>query len=73
MTSTEWIANYHKYLDEFEFISKPEFKIVFDKLRSEDPHDFVKPDTWFNGQSSAKGYVWFLIQRQIILNRHNLE
>jgi hypothetical protein len=73
MISSEWPTNYYKYLDDLEFINKPEFKIVFDKLRSENPHDFVKPDTWFPGQSPAKGYVWFLIQRQIILNRHNLE
>jgi hypothetical protein len=53
MTSTEWIANYRKYLAEFEFISKPEFKIVFDKLRSEDLQDFVKPDTWFAGQTTT--------------------
>jgi hypothetical protein len=71
MTTTEWISNYHRYLDEFEFISKTEFKIVFDKLRSIDPHDFVRPDTWFPNQISAKGYVWFLIQRELLLHRLN--
>ena len=69
--STELIINYQKYLDEFELISKTEFKIVFDKLRSIDPHDFVRPDTWFHNETSAKGYIWFLIQRELILHRLN--
>ena len=56
MTAIEWIANYHIYLDEFEFISKTEFKIVFDKLRSIDTHDLVTPDSWFQSETSAKDY-----------------
>ena len=38
-----------------EQLVKPEFIPVIEKLRAFDPHDLVRPDSWFQGSANARG------------------
>jgi hypothetical protein len=64
MEAIEFVANYENYLTEIEQVVKPEFLPVIEKLRAIDPHDLVRPDTWFQGSANARGYVWLLFLKE---------
>lgn len=58
MDAIQFIHAYPIYLEEIREVTKPELHYLVDELSKTDPHDLVKPDTWFPSESSAKGYVW---------------
>ena len=58
MKAIEFINNYGRYLDEIRNVVKPELYHIIDELRETDPHDLVRPETWFQNEEYAKGYVW---------------
>lgn len=58
MEAIVFIRNYLNYLDEIGEVVKPELQPILDELRQIDPHDLVRPDTFFIGESQAKGIVW---------------
>ena len=66
MEAIEFVANYENYLTEIEQVVKPEFYPVIKKLREIDPHDLVRPDSWFQGSANARGYVWLLFLKEKI-------
>lgn len=47
MESIKFITQYGSYLDEINEVVKPELIPIIDKLRHIDPHDLVRPDTFF--------------------------
>lgn len=65
MEAIEFINNYEAYLSEIEQVVKPEHYTAIDRLREYDPHELVKPDTWFQGDTNARGYVWVLFLQEI--------
>jgi len=65
MEAIEFIRNYETYLYEIEQVVKPEHQSAIERLRENDPHDLVKPDTWFQGENNARGYVWGLFLQEI--------
>jgi len=60
MEAIEFIRNYKNYLTEIESVVRPEYIKVVEVLKEIDPHDLVGPDTWFNTEINAKGFVWNL-------------
>lgn len=65
MDAIEFVRNYHNYLGEIEQVIKPEYQPALERLRENDPHDLVRPDTWFPGVQNARGYVWTLFLQEI--------
>ena len=64
MEAIEFVANYENFLAEIEQVVKSEYHPVIEKLREIDPHDLVKPDSWFQGSANARGYVWMLFLKE---------
>jgi hypothetical protein len=58
MEAIVFVKNYLNYLDEISQVIKPELQPILDELRELDPHDLVRPDSWFQNESEAKGFVW---------------
>ena len=58
MESIEFINRYESYLNEISEVVKPELLPIIDELRQIDPHDLVRPDTFFESESHGKGFVW---------------
>ncbi len=58
MEAIEFVARYHDYLDEIGQVIKPELLPLIEELKAEDPHDLVRPDTYFLTENHARGFVW---------------
>ena len=65
MDAIEFIKNYNQFISEIEQVIKPELKIHLDKLRATDPHDLVRPDTFFMNSGQARGFVWELFLKGV--------
>ena len=65
MDAIEFVNNYENYLTEIEQVVKPEYQPAIERLRENDPHELVKPGTWFQGENNARGYVWSLFLQEI--------
>ena len=61
MESIAFINRYELYLDEISEVIKPELLPIIDELRKIDPHDLVRPDTFFESENSARGYIWSML------------
>lgn len=58
MEPIQFILNYPKYLSEIDLVIRPEYKVIIDEMRSEDPHDFITPDSYLVSENQALGFVW---------------
>lgn len=58
MDAIEFIAKYENYLSEIKGVIKLELYPIIDEMEKIDPHDLVKPDTFFSSETQARGYVW---------------
>lgn len=65
MEAIAFVRNYVSYLDEISLAIKPELQPILDELRQIDPHDLVRPDTFFIGESQAKGIVWEMFIKRV--------
>lgn len=65
MEAIVFVKNYLNYLDEIGEVVKPELLPILDELRQIDPHDLVRPDTFFIGESQAKGIVWEMFIKRV--------
>ena len=65
MKAIEFVNNYQQYLEEISQVIKPELQPVLDELRQIDPHDLVRPDSWFQSESEAKGFVWKMFIKRV--------
>ncbi len=60
MDSISFVHKYHDYLTEISQVIKPELLPVLKEMTETDPHDLVRPDTFFINESHARGFVWAL-------------
>jgi hypothetical protein len=69
MDAIVFVRNYNKYLNLIGKVVKEEYQPIVDKLREIDPHDLVRPDTFFDSEQSALGYVFnlFLIESKKLI------
>ena len=58
MDAIEFIQKLPDYLNEICQVIKPKLIPILEELEKTDPHDVVRPDTWFPSESAARGYVW---------------
>lgn len=65
MDAISFVKNYLNYLDEIGNVVKPELKPILDELRELDPHDLIRPDTFFTGENQAKGFVWEMFIKRV--------
>jgi hypothetical protein len=65
MDAIKFIANYEFYLEEIKSVIKPELLPIIDELKSRDPHDLVTPESWFQSENDARGYVWVMFLKRI--------
>ena len=65
MEAIVFVKNYLNYLDEIGEMIKPELQPILNELRQTDPHDLVRPDSFFDSENSARGYVWSLFVKRV--------
>lgn len=65
MEAIVFVKNYMDYLDEISQVIKPELQPIIDELKEIDPHDLVRPDTFFDSENSARGYVWSMFVKRV--------
>jgi hypothetical protein len=65
MDAIELVGKFETYLSEIEKVVKPEYYQVIEDLREIDPHDLISPETWFQTEINARGFVWTLFLREI--------
>ena len=65
MEALEFIARYPEYLESIRKVTKEEYYPALKKLEEIDPHDLVKPDTWFADENAAMGFVYRLFILEI--------
>jgi hypothetical protein len=71
MDAIKFVANFDLYLDEIRDVIRPELYSFIDELKTIDPHDLVRPDSWFQNESDARGFVWSMFIRRIKNNAKN--
>ena len=71
MDAIDFVSNYVKYLGEIEQLVKPEYLPAINRLRANDPHDLVKPESWFNSETDARGFVWTLFLKESLVTNKN--
>lgn len=64
MDAIEFVRNYEKYLGEIDQVVKPEYLPAIERLRANDPHDLVSPESWFHTETDARGFVWTMFLRE---------
>ena len=47
---------------------KPELLSILEELQQIDPNDLVRPDTWFQSEGDARGFVWSLFILKSLYN-----
>jgi len=57
MKLTDFTLNYELYLNEIAMVIKPELLPIIDHLRTLDPQVLVSPETTFNSENQARGFV----------------
>ncbi len=65
MDALEFVVNYENYLTEIEQAVKLEYLPIIKELKEIDPHDLVRPESWFQSESEARGYVWSMFLREL--------
>jgi len=64
MEAIEFVMNFEKYLTEIEQVIKTEYLPAIERLKEKDPHDIVRPESWFQSESAARGYVWTMFLKE---------
>ena len=64
MEAITFVNNYLNYIEEISQVIKPELQPILDELRQIDPHDLVRPDSYFDSENSARGYVWSIFVKR---------
>lgn len=62
--SNEFISKYDQCLDEISEVIKPQLLSIIYEPKGVDPHDLVRPDTYFDSENSARGYVWSMFLKR---------
>jgi hypothetical protein len=68
MEAIRFTQKYNQYLEEIRSVVKPELFPIIDDLKEIDPHDLVRPDSWFQDENHARGFVWNLFLNKVLTN-----
>ncbi len=59
----DFVVNYETYVKEIQSVVKPEFEPIIQKMLEIDPHDLITPESYFQHENDAKGFVWGLFMK----------
>jgi len=65
MEAIEFVNNYQSYIDTIKKVTKDEYLPILEEMRKWEPHDLVKPETWFSTDSEALGFVYKLFLKEV--------
>lgn len=65
MDANEFVNRYPEYVNEIRKVVKPELSYILDKLDNIDPHDLVRPESWFEHENHARGMVWSMFMNGV--------
>jgi hypothetical protein len=65
MEAIEFITNYPSYIETIKKVTKDEYQPILEEMEKWDPHDLVKPETWFPDENSALGFVYNLFIKEV--------
>jgi hypothetical protein len=60
----EFVNNYEAYVEEIEAVVRLEFKPIIQKMLDIDPHDLIKPESYFEHENHARGLVWRIFMKK---------
>ena len=58
MEAIAFVRKYPEYIETLRKVTKEEYYPALKRLEEIDPHDLVKPDSWFADENSAMGFVY---------------
>ena len=62
--AVEFALKYESYVKEIEAVVRPEFKPIIQKMLEIDPHDLIIPESYFQHESHAEGFVWKIFMKK---------
>jgi len=65
MDAIEFVSKFPDYLQTIKKVTKEEYYPVLESMEEWEPHDLVKPDSWFQDENSAIGFVYRLFLREV--------
>ncbi len=65
MESIEFVVKYPEYLKTIKMVTKEKYQPIITEMERWEPHDLVKPDSWFQDENSAFGFVYRLFLREV--------
>jgi len=65
MKAIEFVMNYETYVKEIEAVVRSEFKPIIQKMLEIDPHDLSTPESYFEHESDAEGFVWTIFMKKV--------
>jgi hypothetical protein len=74
VSAIEFVTKYVDWLEVIDHVVKPEYYPAMRKMYCIDPHDLVRPDTFFTSESHAIGLIWCLMMKthkQIVRENQN--
>jgi len=60
----DFVNHYQTYVKEIEAVVRPEFKPIIQKMLEIDPHDLIRPDSYFEHENHAMGLVWKIFMKK---------
>lgn len=73
ITAIQFVTNYQDFVNEIEEVIKPELIPALKYLNETDPHDLVRPDTYFDSTAAARGYVWILFLQGVRILKDKMQ
>jgi hypothetical protein len=65
MDAIQFVQRYSDYVEEISSVVKSEYSDIIDYLRGLDPHDLVRPASYFSHENHARGLVWSLFMKEV--------
>ena len=65
MEAIEFIHNYPSYIETIKQVTKDEYLPILEEMGKWEPHDLIKPETWFPDENSALGFVYRLFLKEV--------
>ena len=66
MDAIRFTQKYDQYLDEIQTMVRNELIPFVEELSQIDPHDLIRPDTYFQDENHARGFVWSLFLKRAL-------
>ena len=65
MEAIEFVTNYTSYIETIKKVTKDEYLPILEDMLNWEPHDLVKPDTWFADENAGFGFVYRLFVKEV--------